>query len=65
MAHIVVDDKELQQLASQRAATVQQYLAGKGGMDAKRLFLKRDDLYKLPKQEKVMASRVELTPIAQ
>jgi len=65
MAHIVVDDKELQQLASQRAATVQQYLAGKGGMDAKRLFLKRDDLYKLPKQEKVVASRVELTPIAQ
>lgn len=65
MAHIVVDDKELQQLASQRAAAVQQHLINKGGMDAKRLFQKRDDPYKAPKQEKGVASRVELTPIAQ
>jgi len=65
IATIVVDDKELQQLASQRAAAVQQHLITKGGMDSKRLFQKRDDPYKLPKEGKGVASRVELTPIAQ
>lgn len=64
-ANTTVGEQELQQLAAQRAVAVQQYLITKGGMDSKRLFQKRDDIYKTPKQEKGMASRVELNPIAQ
>lgn len=64
-ANTSIGEQELQQLAAQRAAAVHQYLITKGGMDSKRLFQKRDDIYKTPKQEKGMASRVELNPIAQ
>lgn len=65
IANTIVGEQELQQLAAQRAATVQQYLVSRGALDSQRLFLKRDDIYKAPKQEKGTGSRVELTPLAQ
>lgn len=65
IANTVVDEQELQQLAAQRATAVQQYLVSRGSLDSQRLFLKRDDIYKAPKQEKGTGSRVELTPLAQ
>lgn len=64
IANTKVGDQELQKLAAQRAAAVQQYLIKQGKMESQRLFQKKDDIMKLPKQDGNPASRVELNPIA-
>jgi hypothetical protein len=65
IANIKVGDQELQQLAAQRVATVQRYLITQGKLESQRLFQKKDNILKAPKQDTSPASRVELNPIAQ
>ncbi len=59
-----VGGPELHQLAADRVATVRNFLIASGKMAPERLFQKRDDIYKAPKNEKGATSRVELDPIA-
>jgi hypothetical protein len=64
IANTVVGDRELQQLAAQRATTVRQYLITKGALASQRLFQKQDNILKPPTHENNPGSRVELNPIA-
>ena len=61
----VVGDQELKQLAAERVATVRSFLINSGKMAPERLFQKGDDIYRPSKQDKGVASRVELDPIVQ
>ena len=64
IANTLVGDKELQQLATRRAAAVREYLITKGKLESQRLFQKQDAITKPPKESNSPASRVELNPIA-
>jgi hypothetical protein len=59
-----VGEQELQKLAASRAAVVREYLITKGKIESQRLFQKKDDIKKQPKQQNGPASRVELNPVA-
>lgn len=64
IANTLVGDKELQQLATRRAAVVREYLITWGKLESQRLFQKQDTITKPPKENTSPASRVELNPIA-
>lgn len=64
IANTLVGDKELQQLATRRAAVVREYLISRGKLESQRLFQKQDTITKPPKETSSPASRVELNPIA-
>jgi len=64
LAHIVVGDRELQQLASERAAVVQSYLKDRAALPLQRMFLKSGDPFKASEKKEQVASRVELGVVA-
>jgi len=57
LAHTDAGDKEMQDLAQERAKTVASYLVGDGKLPTERVFLKQDDINRKPEEGKV-ASRV-------
>ena len=59
LAHLPVGDKDLLQLARDRATAVQSYLRDHATMPKERLFLKQDDPFKPPEKKEHNASRVE------
>ena len=59
LANTVVGDKQLHELAHDRAATVSSFLVEHGKMDAARVFQKRGDIYRAPAKEGEPGSRVE------
>lgn len=65
VAHTLVGEQELRQLANERVAAVRAHLIGQGKLPAERLFQKADDIYKPSQKEKIPASRAELNPVAQ
>jgi len=65
ISNTVVGDPELHALAQERATAVMNYLAGKGGVAAERIFLKKDNINKPPEKDNTGRSRVELNAIAQ
>lgn len=59
LAHTVVSDEELQNLARERAVTVRNFLVAEGKLPPERIFEKKGDVYKAPAREGESASRVE------
>jgi uncharacterized protein involved in outer membrane biogenesis len=64
IANTVVGDQELHALSQERSAAVMAYLV-KQGVTAERIFLKKDDINRLPEKSGQERSRVELNAIAQ
>ena len=64
LTHIKIDKDELEYLASERAATVKDFLIGNGNIRAERIFEKKDDIFKAPQKGDTPVSRVELNAIA-
>lgn len=65
IANTVVGTPELQTLAQERVAAVMNYLVKSGKVPAERIFMKKDDIFKAPENDKLARSRVELNAIAQ
>ncbi|WP_269078671.1 DUF748 domain-containing protein [Geobacter pickeringii] len=59
LANTVAGEKELRGLADERAATVKGFLVEQGKVEPARLFLKAEDIFKVPAREGTPASRVE------
>lgn len=59
LTHTVVGNEELQSLARDRAIVVRNFLITQGKLAPERIFEKKGDIFKSPKQEKESASRVE------
>jgi uncharacterized protein involved in outer membrane biogenesis len=64
IANTVVGEQDLHSLAQERSAAVMAYLI-KQGVTAERIFLKKDDINRLPEKSSQSRSRVELNAIAQ
>ena len=64
LAHLPAGDKELQELAHERAMAVQAYLRDHGALPPERLFLKRDDPFRATEKKEQPASRVEFGVVA-
>jgi len=58
LTHTVVGDEALQGLASERAATVRNFLIAEGKLPPERIFEKKGDIFKAPVKEGESASRV-------
>ena len=65
IANTMVGVPELQTLAQERVAAVMNYLVRNGKVPAERIFMKKDDVFKAPENEKLVRSRVELNAIVQ
>lgn len=63
IANTVVSEQDLHSLAQERSAAVMAHLV-KGGVAAERIFLKKDDIHRLPEKSGQIRSRVELNAIA-
>ena len=63
LANAKVDKDELEDLAQEWERAVRNYLIGKGKVPPEQIFVKKDDLFKLPKSE-MARSRVELSVAA-
>jgi hypothetical protein len=59
LANTAVGDKELKELAHERAMAVKGFLVEKGKVDGARIFQKSEDIYKAPAKAGEKASRVE------
>lgn len=57
--HTVVGDAELGKLAYERAAAVYNFLTEQGKVAKERVFLRKDDIYKLPEDKEKSGARVE------
>ncbi len=64
VANTVIGEAELQALARERSSAVMDYLIQKGRVEAERIFQKNADIFKMPVQDKVTRSRVELNALA-
>ncbi len=64
LTNIKIDKDELEDLASERADTVKDFLIGKGNIQAERIFEKKDDIFKVPQKGDAPGSRVELNALA-
>lgn len=60
LAHTIVGEEHLHDLATARAAGVRRFLVETGRIAAERVFLKKSDLYPAEAQGRVSGSRVEL-----
>jgi hypothetical protein len=59
LSHLSAGDKELTELARDRAVTVHKYLRDQAAMPRERLFLKQDDPFKAQEKKNPSAGRVE------
>jgi hypothetical protein len=59
LAHMIVGQGELQELARERATAVRSFLVAEGGLPPERIFEKSGDIYKAPAKEGEKGSRVE------
>jgi len=60
LAHTVVSDDDLRNLARERAVAVRSFLVGDGKLPPERIFEKKGDIFAAPAREGESASRVEL-----
>jgi len=65
ITNTLVGANELNTLAQERSTTVKNYLIGKSGVAAERIFQKLEDIYKKPAKEGASSSRVEMNIIVQ